>query len=57
MVSLWSALNPGVWVTPGDATGGTWTLPEDAPVDKTSGKPLRAVVEGNTQTDLTLPQT
>ncbi|KAJ7339997.1 tyrosinase [Mycena albidolilacea] len=36
LVSLWSALNPGVWVTPGEATGGTWTLPEDTPVDKTS---------------------
>ncbi|KAJ7088152.1 photo-regulated tyrosinase [Mycena epipterygia] len=35
LLSLWSALNPGVWVTPGGATGGTWTIPPDAPVDKT----------------------
>ncbi|KAJ7775767.1 tyrosinase [Mycena maculata] len=34
LLSLWSALNPGVWVTPGEATGGTWTIPPDAPVDK-----------------------
>ncbi|KAJ7088141.1 photo-regulated tyrosinase [Mycena epipterygia] len=36
MLSLWSALNPGVWVTPGEATGGTWTIPPDAQVDKTT---------------------
>ncbi|KAJ6580116.1 tyrosinase [Mycena vulgaris] len=36
VLSLWSALNPGVWVTPGKATGGTRTIPPDAPVDKTT---------------------
>ncbi|KAJ7711400.1 tyrosinase [Mycena metata] len=36
MLSLWSALNPGVWVTPGEATGGTWTIPPDTRVDKTT---------------------
>ncbi|KAJ7620093.1 tyrosinase [Roridomyces roridus] len=34
MLSLWSALNPGVWITPGEATGGTWTIPPDTKVDK-----------------------
>ncbi|KAJ6619317.1 photo-regulated tyrosinase [Mycena sp. CBHHK59/15] len=34
LLSLWSALNSGVWVTPGKATGGTWTIIPDAPVDK-----------------------
>jgi tyrosinase len=33
MLSLWSALNPGVWVTPGDAEDGTFTIPALAPVD------------------------
>ncbi|KAJ7264514.1 tyrosinase [Mycena haematopus] len=36
MLSLWSALNPGVWVTPGEATGGTWTIDPDSTVDKNS---------------------
>ncbi|KAJ7476711.1 tyrosinase [Mycena latifolia] len=34
LLALWSALNPGVWVTSGEATGGTWTIPPDATVDK-----------------------
>ncbi|KAJ6568747.1 tyrosinase [Mycena capillaripes] len=34
LLSLWSALNPGVWVTRGEATGGTWTIAPDATVDK-----------------------
>ncbi|KAJ7611568.1 tyrosinase, partial [Mycena polygramma] len=34
MLSLWSALNPGVWVSPGEATGGTWTISPDATVDE-----------------------
>ncbi|KAJ7288750.1 tyrosinase [Mycena rebaudengoi] len=34
LLSLWSALNPGVWVSPGKATGGTWTIKRDAQVDK-----------------------
>jgi hypothetical protein len=37
LLSLWSALNPGVWVTRGEATGGTWTILPDAPVDKNTG--------------------
>ncbi|KAJ7674241.1 tyrosinase [Mycena rosella] len=36
MLSLWAALNPGVWVTPGEATGGTWTIEPDANVNKNS---------------------
>ncbi|KAF7358740.1 Tyrosinase [Mycena sanguinolenta] len=36
MLSLWSALNPGVWVTPGVATGGTWTINQNSTVDKNS---------------------
>ncbi|KAJ7501098.1 tyrosinase [Mycena galericulata] len=34
LLSLWSALNPGVWVTPGEATGGTWTIPPDSTVNR-----------------------
>ncbi|KAJ6592568.1 tyrosinase [Mycena capillaripes] len=34
LLSLWSALNPGVWVSRGEATGGTWTIAPDTPVDK-----------------------
>ncbi|KAI0322394.1 tyrosinase [Amylostereum chailletii] len=33
MLSLWSALNPDVWVSSGPAEGGTWTIPPDATVD------------------------
>jgi tyrosinase len=37
LLSLWSALHPDVWVTPGDAEDGTWTIPDDATLDdKTS---------------------
>ncbi|KAF8202684.1 tyrosinase [Mycena galopus ATCC 62051] len=36
LLSLWSALNPGVWVTPGEATGGTATIQADTLVDKSS---------------------
>ncbi|KIJ41405.1 hypothetical protein M422DRAFT_48640 [Sphaerobolus stellatus SS14] len=33
MVSLWSALHPGVWVTSSDQDDGTFTIPPDGPVD------------------------
>ncbi|KAK0223503.1 photo-regulated tyrosinase [Armillaria fumosa] len=33
MLSLWSALNPAVWVSEGPATGGTFTVASNAPVD------------------------
>ncbi|KAF9473594.1 tyrosinase [Pholiota conissans] len=33
LLSLWSALNPGVWVSPGDSEDGTFILPPEAPVD------------------------
>ncbi|KDR79498.1 hypothetical protein GALMADRAFT_208846 [Galerina marginata CBS 339.88] len=36
MLSLWSALNIGVWVSPGDSEDGSFTLPPEAPVDKTT---------------------
>jgi tyrosinase len=37
LLSLWSALNPGVWVSPGIAEdGGSFTTPPDAPYDQTS---------------------
>ncbi|KAF5391307.1 hypothetical protein D9757_001938 [Collybiopsis confluens] len=29
LLSLWSALNPGVWVTNGPSGDGTWTIPAD----------------------------
>ncbi|KAK7036243.1 tyrosinase [Favolaschia claudopus] len=34
LVSLWSAINPGVWVSAGEATDGTWTIVPDSTVDK-----------------------
>ena len=37
MISLWSALNPGVWVSKGDSEDGSFTLPPEAPVDTTTG--------------------
>ncbi|KAK0480190.1 photo-regulated tyrosinase [Armillaria novae-zelandiae] len=33
MLSLWSALNPTVWVSEGPATGGTFTVPPNTLVD------------------------
>ncbi|KAI0248614.1 tyrosinase [Lactifluus subvellereus] len=33
MLSLWAALNPGIWVSRGPAEGGTWTIPGNAAVD------------------------
>ncbi|TFK38852.1 tyrosinase [Crucibulum laeve] len=36
MLSLWSAINPGVWVSAGDSEDGTFTLQVDAPVDQTT---------------------
>ena len=33
MLSLWSAVNPGVWVSKGPAEGGTWTIPGNASID------------------------
>lgn len=37
MLSLWAALNPGVWVSNGDSEDGSFTLPPEVPVDKTTG--------------------
>ncbi|KAJ7501106.1 hypothetical protein B0H11DRAFT_2224937 [Mycena galericulata] len=36
LLSLWSALNPGVWVSPGEANGGTRTIPPDSTVNSTT---------------------
>jgi len=33
LLSLWAAVNPGVWVSKGPAEGGTWTIPGNASVD------------------------
>ncbi|KAI0297678.1 photo-regulated tyrosinase [Russula brevipes] len=33
MISLWAAVNPGVWVKPGPAEGGTFTISGDAQID------------------------
>ncbi|KAF8061616.1 tyrosinase [Lyophyllum atratum] len=33
MLSLWSALNPGVWVSKGDSEDGSFVLPREIPVD------------------------
>ena len=32
MLSLWAALNHGVWITTGPAEGGTWTISGDATI-------------------------
>ena len=37
LVSLWTALNPGVWVTPGDSGEGTIALPSSTAIDKNTG--------------------
>ncbi|KAJ3505393.1 hypothetical protein NLJ89_g7442 [Agrocybe chaxingu] len=34
MLSLWSALNPGVWVSQGDSQDGSFTMPPEDPVDE-----------------------
>ncbi|KAE9400782.1 tyrosinase [Gymnopus androsaceus JB14] len=34
LLSLWSALNPGVWITNGPSGDGTWTIPADTEVGK-----------------------
>ncbi|KAI0032575.1 photo-regulated tyrosinase [Vararia minispora EC-137] len=36
MLSLWSALNPGVWTSNGPAEGGTYTIPPDASIGPTT---------------------
>jgi tyrosinase len=36
MLSLWSAINPSIWLSPGDAEDGTFTLAELAPVNATT---------------------
>jgi tyrosinase len=33
LLSIWAALNPGVWVKSGPAEGGTWTIPANATID------------------------
>jgi len=33
MLSLWSAVNPGVWVSKGPAEAGTWSIPATASID------------------------
>ena len=33
MLSLWAAVNPGVWVSKGPAEGGTFTITGNAAVD------------------------
>ncbi|KAL0564746.1 hypothetical protein V5O48_017294 [Marasmius crinis-equi] len=34
LLSLWSALHPGVWVSPSTSEDGTWTIPVDTPINK-----------------------
>lgn len=37
LLSLWSALNPSVWVAKGTEDDGTWSLAPGAPIDKNTG--------------------
>lgn len=39
MLSLWSALNPGTWVSPGSAESGTWTISTNSEVDDRTSTP------------------
>ncbi|PPQ85895.1 hypothetical protein CVT25_015834 [Psilocybe cyanescens] len=36
LLSLWAALNPGVWISKGDSEDGSFTLPPEIPVDQTT---------------------
>jgi tyrosinase len=38
LLQLWSALNPGVWVTRNQAETGTYTIPANTPVDQSTGQ-------------------
>ena len=39
LLSLWSAINPGIWVTPGKAgEGGTRTIPPNETINIKTGK-------------------
>ena len=38
MLQLWSALNPGVWVSPNSAESGTFTIPANTQVDENTRK-------------------
>ncbi|KAJ3802926.1 tyrosinase [Lentinula aff. detonsa] len=46
LLSMWSALNPGVWITDGPSGDGTWTIPPDTVV----GKDTNLTPFWNTQT-------
>ena len=40
LMSLWQAINPEVWVTPGSSggeDGGTWTIPDNTTLDGNTG--------------------
>ena len=37
MLSLWAAVNPGVWVSRGPAEGGTFTITGNASIDANTG--------------------
>jgi hypothetical protein len=39
MLSLWAAVNIGVWVTRGPAEGGTWTISGNAAIDDHTSMP------------------
>jgi len=38
MLQLWSALNPGVWVSPSSSELGTFTIPASTQVDQNTRK-------------------
>jgi tyrosinase len=43
LLSLWAALNPGVWVSPSTSENGTFTTRADTPVNKDSGKSITVI--------------
>jgi tyrosinase len=44
MLSLWAALNPGVWITNGPAEGGTFTIPPNATIGATTSTCIHLVL-------------
>jgi tyrosinase len=50
LLSMWSAIHPGVWLSAGDSEAGTFTLAALAPVDNTTCELLTIFV--NMQSEL-----
>ena len=52
LLSLWSALNPGVWVSRGVAEGGgSFTTPPGAPYDQNTGMNIQLTQDSGVDVD------